>query len=50
MFIEPLLGMDYPNKELKIMKRTERFIMAGDQKKLAFDMDFLACKIIHVRL
>lgn len=41
MFIEPLLGMGYPTKELKIMERIERFILAGDQKKLAFDMDFI---------
>ena len=41
MFIEPLLGMGYPTKELKIMERIERFMMAGDQKKLAFDMDFI---------
>lgn len=41
MFIEPLLGLGYPTKELKIMERIERFMMAGDQKKLAFDMDFI---------
>lgn len=41
MFIEPLLGMGYPTKELKIMERIERFMIAGDQKKLAFDMDFI---------
>ena len=41
MFIEPLLGMGYPTKELKIMERIDRFIIAGDQKKLAFDMDFI---------
>ena len=41
MFIEPLLGMGYPTKDLKIMERIERFMMAGDQHKLAFDMDFI---------
>ena len=41
MFLEPLLGMGYPTKELKIMERIERFMKAGDQKKLAFDMDFI---------
>ena len=41
MFIEPLLGMGYPIKELKILERIERFMMAGDQKKLSFDMDFI---------
>jgi beta-glucosidase len=41
MFIEPLLGMGYPTKELKILERIERFMLAGDEKKLAFDMDFI---------
>ncbi|MFN0081382.1 MAG: GH1 family beta-glucosidase [Ferruginibacter sp.] len=41
MFIEPLLGMGYPTKELKILERIERFMIAGDEKKLAFDMDFI---------
>jgi beta-glucosidase len=41
MFIEPLLGMGYPTKELKILDRVERFIYAGDEGKLAFDMDFI---------
>ncbi len=41
MFIEPLLGMGYPTKELKILQRIERFMVAGDEKKLSFDMDFI---------
>jgi len=41
MFIEPLLGLGYPTKELRILERIERFMLAGDQKKLAFDMDFI---------
>ncbi|MBL0356191.1 MAG: beta-glucosidase [Chitinophagaceae bacterium] len=41
MFIEPLLGMGYPDKELAILKRMERFMQPGDEGKLAFDMDFV---------
>lgn len=41
MFIEPLLGMGYPTKELKILERIERFMYPGDEGKLAFDMDFI---------
>ncbi len=41
MFLEPLLGLGYPAKDLKILQRIERFMYAGDDKKLAFDMDFI---------
>jgi beta-glucosidase len=41
LFIEPLLGLGYPVKELKILNRIERFMKPGDEAKLAFDMDFL---------
>jgi beta-glucosidase len=41
MFIEPLLGMGYPVKDLSILNRMETYIKAGDEGKLAFDMDFV---------
>lgn len=41
MFIEPLLGMGYPVKDLKILERIDRFIRPGDEKQLAFEMDFV---------
>jgi beta-glucosidase len=41
MFIEPLLGMGYPTKDLKILERIERFMYHGDEGKLAFEMDFI---------
>jgi beta-glucosidase len=41
MFIEPLLGMGYPVKDLKVLQRMERFIKPGDEGKLQFDMDFI---------
>jgi beta-glucosidase len=41
MFIEPLLGMGYPSKELKILQRIERFMLPGDDTKLALEMDFV---------
>lgn len=41
MFIEPLLGMGYPVKDIKIIERIERFMYPYDEKKLAFDMDFV---------
>jgi beta-glucosidase len=41
MFIEPLLGLGYPTGDLKILERIERFMYPHDEKKLAFDMDFI---------
>ncbi|MEP6673904.1 MAG: GH1 family beta-glucosidase [Ferruginibacter sp.] len=41
MFLEPLLGLGYPTAELKILQRIERFMHPGDEKQLAFDMDFI---------
>lgn len=41
MFIEPLLGLGYPAKDLKLLERIELYIKQGDEKKLAFDMDFI---------
>ena len=41
MFIEPLLGLGYPVKDLKILQRIERFMHPDDEKNLAFDMDFI---------
>jgi len=41
MFIEPLLGLGYPTNNIKIMERIERFMYPHDEKKLAFDMDFV---------
>jgi beta-glucosidase len=41
MFLEPLLGLGYPTADLKILDRIERYIHHVDEKKLAFDMDFI---------
>ncbi len=41
MFIEPLLGMGYPFKDLRILNRIEKFVKDGDEQRLPFDMDFI---------
>jgi len=41
MFLEPLLGLGYPTKELKILQRIERYMLPGDEDKLAYSMDFI---------
>ncbi|MEI7470689.1 MAG: GH1 family beta-glucosidase [Chitinophagaceae bacterium] len=40
-FIEPLLGMGYPTNDFRLLQRIERFMYPQDEKKLAFDMDFI---------
>ena len=45
MFIEPLLGMGYPTKDLAILKRIERFMKSDDEANLSFDMDFIGLQI-----
>ncbi len=41
LFLEPLLGLGYPIRDLKILQKIERFIKPGDEQKLAFQMDFI---------
>jgi beta-glucosidase len=41
LFIEPLLGMGYPFRDLKILNRLEKFHKDGDDLKMAFNMDFI---------
>lgn len=45
MFIEPLLGLGYPTRDLKVLTRIEKFMKSGDDLKLAFDMDFVGLQI-----
>ncbi len=40
-FIEALLGLGYPTKDLKLLNRVEQFVKDGDESKLQFDMDFI---------
>ncbi|MEI8047099.1 MAG: GH1 family beta-glucosidase [Bacteroidota bacterium] len=41
LFVEPLAGLGYPVKGLKLLRQLEPFIKDGDESKLAFDMDFI---------
>jgi beta-glucosidase len=41
LFLEPLLGLGYPVKELPVLKRLEKFIHSEDEKNLVFEMDFI---------
>src|SRR5690606_17747776 len=41
LFIEPLLGMGYPEQALPVLKKLRRYFQDGDEAKLAFDFDFI---------
>ena len=40
-FIEPLLGLGYPYKDLPMLRMMEMFMKNNDDIKLQFDMDFI---------
>jgi len=40
-FIEPILGMGYPQEDLPVVRRMNAYIQPGDVKAMAFDFDFI---------
>ncbi len=40
-FIEPILGLGYPVKDLPVLKRIEKYVKPGDEDLMAFDFDFI---------
>lgn len=41
LFIEPILGMGYPYKDLPALKKIEKYIQPDDIAKMPFDFDFI---------
>jgi beta-glucosidase len=41
LFIEPILGMGYPVKDLPALKRLDDYILPGDEALMPFDFDFI---------
>lgn len=41
LFLEPSLGLGYPIKDLPFLSKIESFMKPGDDKRLAFDFDFI---------
>jgi beta-glucosidase len=41
LFIEPLLGLGYPDKELPILKNIKKYMLPGDSDNMVFDFDFI---------
>lgn len=41
LFIEPVLGMGYPIKDLPALKHVVKHMQPGDEEKMKFDFDFI---------
>ncbi len=41
LFLEPSLGMGYPTEDLPFLKRIEKYMRKGDEKRMKFDFDFV---------
>jgi beta-glucosidase len=41
LFIEPLIGLGYPWKDLKILQQIEKYMLPEDEDLMQFDMDFI---------
>lgn len=41
LFIEPVLGMGYPWKDLPVLRKIEKYMMQQDAGNMAFDFDFI---------
>lgn len=38
---EPLVGLGYPTDDLKVFRRIEKYMAAGDEETMQFDFDFI---------
>jgi beta-glucosidase len=41
MFIEPVLGMGYPEKDLPVLRKLKKYFEPGDEDMTRFDFDFI---------
>lgn len=41
LYIEPLLGLGFPEKELPVLKGIKKIMQANDDKDMVFDFDFI---------
>ena len=45
MYIEPVLGMGYPVKDLPILRKMSKYIQPGDLENAKFDFDFIGIQL-----
>jgi beta-glucosidase len=41
MFIEPVLGLGYPEDTLPVLKKIRKYYESGDEERMVFDFDFI---------
>lgn len=41
LFIEPVLGLGYPEEDLPVAKKLKKYILPGDKELMHFDFDFI---------
>ncbi|QQL50820.1 GH1 family beta-glucosidase [Mucilaginibacter ginkgonis] len=41
LYIEPILGLGYPVKEVPVLRKLDRLMMPGDEEAMKFDFDFI---------
>jgi beta-glucosidase len=41
LYIEPVLGLGYPVSDISLLTRVEKYMLSGDEQKMAFDFDFI---------
>lgn len=40
-FLEPILGLGYPQNDLKVLRKLEKYIKGNDEADMVFDFDFI---------
>lgn len=41
LFVEPILGLGYPVKDIPVLKGIEKYYQPGDEQNMQFDFDFI---------
>ena len=41
LFIEPVLGLGYPQQEVPVLQRLSQYMQANDERNMQFDFDFI---------
>ena len=45
LYIEPILGLGYPEKDLPVLKKMKKYIRPGDVESMQFDFDFIGVQL-----
>lgn len=40
-FIEPILGLGYPQSDFSVLRKIEKYMYSGDENRMAFNFDFI---------